>query len=357
MLVIVDASVAVTGALVSAARQAALLADVVRTVLVLPRGHQVPSARLTAFAEVIEIPIVPLRKTAGSVVGYGPALAAGSWRLKRKLKRLGASRVQINDFYLMHGAMLRLMGYRGRIVTFVRIDPARFGAAGRVWLTAARRSADALAAVSKFIQRGVEGSRLVYEHVAPAPSPTARTGQLLLFVGNMIAGKGQEDAVAAFNRLAPDFPGARLRFVGSDMGLAKNRAFRAGVEQAAAAGPAPERIEFRGASDDLAGDYAEAFAALNFSASESFSITCLDASAAGLPIIATRCGGPEEIVDDGVTGWLVPVGDVAAMAERMAWLLGHPAEAAAMGAAGQRLVEQRFSTDRARAEFRTLFDL
>ena len=355
---IVDGSVAVTGALVSAARQAALLTDEVRTVLVLPRGHQVPSQRLTAFAEVIEIPIVPLRKKALSLIAYSPALVTGSLRLRRELKRLGASRVQINDFYLLHGTMLRLMEYSGRIITFVRIDPQRFGAAGRFWLAAARRSSDALVAVSRFIQRGVEDSRLVYEHaIAGAGRANGGSGQLLLFVGNMIAGKGQDDAVAAFNRIAPDFPAARLRFVGGDMGLPKNRTFQASVEQAATAGPAADRIEFRGTSDDLSGDYAAAFAALNFSASESFSITCLDACAAGLPVIATRCGGPEELIDDGVTGWLVPVGDVAAMADRMAWLLAHREEAAKMGAAGQKLVEERFSADRARAEFKALLDL
>ena len=358
MLVIVDGSVAVTGALVSAARQAALLADEVRTVLVLPRGHRVPSQRLTAFVEVIEIPIVPLRKQARSLIAYSPALVAGSLRLRRVLKRVGASRVQINDFYLLHGTILRLMGYSGRIVTFVRIDPLRFGAAGRFWLAAARRSSVALLAVSQFIQRGVADSRLVYEHIVPgAVRGSGDSGHLLLFVGNMIAGKGQDDAVAAFNRIAPDFPAARLRFVGGDMGLPKNRAFRASVEQAANAGPAADRIEFRGASDDLSGDYAATFAALNFSESESFSITCLDACAAGLPVIATRCGGPEEIIDDGETGWLVPVGDVAAMADRMAWLLGHRAEAEAMGAAGRTLVEERFSADRARAEFKALLDL
>lgn len=355
---IVDGSVAVTGALVSAARQATLLADEVRTVLVLPRGHRVPSQRLTAFVEVIEIPIVPLRKKALSLIAYSPALVAGSLRLRRELKRLGASRIQINDFYLLHGTLLRLMGFRGRIVTFVRIDPLRFGAAGRFWLAAARRSSDALVAVSRFIQRGVEDSRLVYEHVGSgAIRAKDGSGQLLLFVGNMIAGKGQEDAVSAFNLIAPDFPAAQLRFVGGDMRLPKNRVFQASVKQAAKAGPAADRVEFLGASDDLSGHYVEAFAALNFSASESFSITCLDACAAGLPVIATRCGGPEEIIDDGVTGWLVPVGDVAAMADRMAWLLAHRDEAAKMGAAGRTLVEQRFSADRARPEFKALLDL
>ncbi len=141
------------------------------------------------------------------------------------------------------------------------------------------------------------------------------------------------------------------------MGLAKNRQFRERLLLAAASGPAPDRIEFHGYSNDIAPEYAQAYAALNFSESESFSNTCFDASAAGLPVIATRCGGPEEIIDDGHTGFLVPVGDVAAMADRMAWLLDHPEQAQTMGEAGRALIGDRFSAAQASAQFRDLFRL
>ena len=362
-LFIVDGSIAVTGALVSAARQAELLKDEVETILVLPRGPQVPTARTAAFAEVIDLPIVNLRKSLASLIFYGPSLIAASVMLWRAMRRRGCERLQLNDFYLLHGAVLRLLGFDGRIITFVRIDPTRFGIAGLAWLAAARWCSTELVAVSRFIQRLLQPayqSRLVYEHVTPDPvaeGPAASRPPVFLFVGNTIQGKGQEDAIEAFHRIAARCPTARLRFVGGDMGLDKNRRFRAALEQAAAAGPAPGRIEFHAHKDDLAPDYAEAFAALNFSVSESFSNTCLDASAAGLPVVATRCGGPEEIIENKVTGVLVPVGDVTAMAERMGWLLEHPDQAAAMGEAGQRLVGERFAPERSAAAFRALFDL
>ena len=363
VLFLVDGSVDVTGALVSASRQAQGLSDDVDTILVLSSFHRVPPERTAAFAEVITLPFVSPRKRLANAIFYGPALLLSAVQLRLAMRRRGATRLQINDFYLLHGAMLRLLGFRGRIVTFVRIDPTRYGALGRIWLRAARWSSTEIAAVSRFIQAllGPEcPSRLVYGRtstrirgVDPDPAPTP----ILLFVGNYIEGKGQEDAIAAFHLIAGRFPATRLRFVGGDMGLDKNRRFRERLEQAAAAGPAPDRIEFRGSSDDLRGDYAEAFAALNFSASESFSNTCLDASAVALPVIATRCGGPEEIIEDGTTGYLVPVGDVGAMAERMAWLLDHPNEARAMGKAGRRLVDERFSPERSAAALKDLLDL
>lgn len=361
VLVIVDGSVAVTGALVSAARQAELLKDQLSIVLVLPANHKIPPSRLAAFAEVVELPIAPLRKNLASLLRYLPSLVFGSIRLRRHLTRFKTERVQINDFYLMHGTVLRMLGFRGRIVTFVRIDPTRFGLAGRIWLAAARWSSNDIAVVSRFIQ-GLVGttipSQLVYEHIPKTvSSPRKPNGQLLVIVGNFIEGKGQDHAVEAFNHIAMLFPNAHLRLIGGDMGMQKNRNFRSKVERLAADGPAADRIEFRGESDDLTADYAQAVAALNFSASESFSITCLDASAAGLPVIATRCGGPEEIIEEGVTGWLVPIGDVAAMAEKMRWILKHPAKARAMGLAGRALVVERFSAERARAQLRALFCL
>ncbi len=354
VLFIIDGSVDVTGALVSAARQAALIRDKVDTVLVLSRFHRVPAARLGAFADVITLPFVSPRKKIVNAVAYLPALILSAIQLRLAMRRRGSQLLQINDFYLLHGAVLRTLGYRGRIVTFVRIDPNRYGGPGRLWLAAARRCSTEIVAVSRFIQRVLgtaTPARLLYDHVDLAGSDAARGDRdrpLILFVGNLIEGKGQEVALAAFNRIAGRYPAARLRFVGGDMGLDKNRAFAARLKRDAAAGPAAERIAFTGATDDVSAHYAAAFAVLNCSESESFSITCLDGSAAGLPVVATKCGGPEEIVEDGKTGFLVPVGDTAAVADRLAWLLDHPDQAAAMGTAGRVLVADRFSPARAK---------
>ena len=354
-LFIVDGSIDVTGALVSASRQAMLLKDRVDTILVLSSFHRVPVERSSAFAEVITLPFVLPRKQIINLLFYFPALLLSSIQLRLAMHRRGCERLQLNDFYLLHGAVLRLLGFRGRIATFVRIDPTRYGVAGKIWLAAARWCSTEVVAVSLFIQSLLGENyptRLIYGQVSLAKLVVAEpdAGQpLFLFVGNTIEGKGQEHAVEAFNRIATRYPAARLRFVGGDMGLEKNKLFRARLEQLAEDGPARDRIEFHPASNDVGSHYATAFAAINFSESESFSITCLDGSAVGLPVIATRCGGPEEIIEDGRTGLLVPVGDVAAMAVRMTWLLDHPADAAAMGAAGRARVAERFAPEQAKA--------
>lgn len=363
ILFIVDGSIDVTGALISASRQAELLKHEIDTILVLSSFHKVPAERLNAFAKVVTLPFVLPRKKLLNAIFYLPSLLLSAVQLRLAMWRRGSDRLQVNDFYLLHGAVLRLLGFRGRIVTFVRIDPTRYGAAGKAWLNAARWCSTEMAAVSNFIQSllGPEfPTRLIYGQAsldAAEPASPDPERPLILFVGNMIEGKGQEVAISAFNRIAGLYPNAILRLVGGDMGLKKNRLFTARLKQEAADGPAPEHIEFVGATNDVAPHYAHAYAAINCSESESFSITCLDGSAAGLPVVATRCGGPEEIVEDGKTGFLVSVGDGKAVAEKLAWLLDRPDEAAAMGAAGRALVATRFSPEKAKTAFTELLAL
>ena len=53
------------------------------------------------------------------------------------------------------------------------------------------------------------------------------------------------------------------------------------------------------------------------------------------PVIATRCGGPEEILEDGKTGFLVDVGDSQALAEQMLMLIDNPRLRREIGLAGR----------------------
>jgi glycosyltransferase involved in cell wall biosynthesis len=79
------------------------------------------------------------------------------------------------------------------------------------------------------------------------------------------------------------------------------------------------------------------------STSEGLSNTILEAMAAGRPVVATRVGGAEEMIADGVTGVLVPPSDAASMAAALRRVLAAGDGGAAMGAAARQRVETEFT--------------
>ncbi|MBR9975524.1 MAG: glycosyltransferase family 4 protein [Bacteroidetes bacterium] len=87
-----------------------------------------------------------------------------------------------------------------------------------------------------------------------------------------------------------------------------------------------------------------------------FARPVIEASAMGIPVIASDLGGPQELVSDGETGLLVPAGDVAALAEGIGCLLGDPQRAAEMGRAGIVFAREHFDAARNTAAIVRLYD-
>jgi len=81
------------------------------------------------------------------------------------------------------------------------------------------------------------------------------------------------------------------------------------------------------------------------SRSEGFSNAIVEAMAASLPVVATNVGGNAEAVEDGVTGFIVPSDDPAALSAAIIRLISNPSQAKAMGEAGRNLVIEKFTTE------------
>jgi glycosyltransferase involved in cell wall biosynthesis len=91
------------------------------------------------------------------------------------------------------------------------------------------------------------------------------------------------------------------------------------------------------------------------SKAEGFSNSILEYMAAARPVVATNVGGAPELIAESETGYLVASGDDETMAARLVSLLHDPQKAKAMGEAGKRLVEQKFSCEARRASTEELY--
>lgn len=104
-------------------------------------------------------------------------------------------------------------------------------------------------------------------------------------------------------------------------------------------------VEFLGFQQTLAPAFADSDVFLLPSQSESFGLAALEAQSCGLPVVASRVGGLPEVIREGETGFLRPVGDVAGMAEAVLSLLHDPDRHARMRQAARQSAVQHFGRE------------
>lgn len=117
-----------------------------------------------------------------------------------------------------------------------------------------------------------------------------------------------------------------------------------------------EHLKFLGFRSDVPNLMAEMDMFVLPSTSEGFPLVVLEAMAAGRPVVATRCGGVEEIIENGLDGVLVPVADSGEIAREICSLLGDRQRAAALGTAARRSVRDKFSVEAMITSYERLYE-
>ncbi len=182
----------------------------------------------------------------------------------------------------------------------------------------------------------------------------------ILFTGAIRERKGVHKLVEAFKLVIKDHPDAKLIIAG---GTADNleaadlfaRNLRKSAEEAGG------RVVFLGyvPADRVEEAYllADIYCAPSIW-EEAFGLVYAEASASGLPVVASRRGGIPEIIEDGRTGLLInDPEDPSEIASKLNSLLSSPALCADMGRAGRKRMEDHFSWDRVAKEIEDLYDL
>lgn len=201
---------------------------------------------------------------------------------------------------------------------------------------------------AELLHPGVPSVRPSSEEVAAARRAMgAGPGDILFAIfGRLQRWKGQDVFVEAAARVLREVPSARFAVVGGSV-FELEPEFGRGLEASAAALGLGARLVFTGHRPDVPALMAACDVACHATrTAEPFGMVLLEAMAQARPVIATRGGGPDEIVLDGETGHLVPPGDAGALAAAMV-RLGRDAEARRrMGAAALVRVERGFSAAR-----------
>lgn len=282
-----------------------------------------------------------------------------NWRRIRELKRAlrdFAPDVIVSFTDRMNVVtLLAARGLRARVIVSERVDPSRHEM-GNVWSRLRRwtyPNASGIVVQTESVREQIaEFAGRAPIHVIPnavdAPSQKAieraaivksATKPHVVAMGRLVPQKGFDLLIAVFARIAGDHPSWSLRILGE--GPERSRLEKQ-ICEAKLAGrvtlcgwtPQPESALIGSDIFVLSSRY------------EGFPNALLEAMACGLPAIAFDCeSGPREIIRPEIDGLLVPVEDVAALAQAMSRLMGDAALRAKFAANASEVVE-RFSSER-----------
>jgi len=173
-------------------------------------------------------------------------------------------------------------------------------------------------------------------------------GCLVVFTGRLATEKNLDNLLQAWPRVRAHRSDAQLAIVGSGEELT---ALLAKAESLGIA----DSVHFTGECTDVAPVLRSADAFVLPSSSEGLPISLLEAMACGLPVVATAVGGMRHVVEDGVTGGLVPSGDAHSLSEKLL-IAADPALADGWGVHARRHVIAQYSLQTEAETYLELYD-
>jgi glycogen(starch) synthase len=190
---------------------------------------------------------------------------------------------------------------------------------------------------------------IIYPVPRRQPAAPAEGPPRVLFAGRLEPRKGPDTLIKAASRILAHRPETRFLFLGAEADGPDGRPYGSHLMALARSLGVAEAIEMpgrRGGPEAVARELARAAICAVPSRWESMGYVAAEACAVGRPVVASRIPALEEIVEEGVTGRLVPVDDVNGWADAILDLLAmSPRRRQQMGEAGARLIATRCDPD------------
>ena len=186
--------------------------------------------------------------------------------------------------------------------------------------------------------RPADWPKITIVHCGVTPEAYRRdpggNGKRMAFVGRLDPVKGALLLIEAMARVLKSHPDASLTLAGDGPA-------RAGAEARARALGIEGSVRFAGfmTQGQVADLLAQSDMLVLPSFAEGLPVVYMEALASRIPVVASRVAGVQELVEDGVTGYTIPPGDVGSLTDRILRLMDDPATARAMGEAGRKAVE------------------
>jgi len=339
--------------------------------VVLPETGELSEALDKLGVEVELAPLKRLKKTICPccLVAYLLSML----RVRRRLARL----IKDKSVRLIHANSNTAQVYTGPAARRAGIpciwhsrDLVRLGPLGR-WMAA---RSTRIIATSRAVEKHLESCRPAEGNVAmihnavdldtfsPADRRQAVREKLgvddntflVATIGQLVPWKRHADFIKAGALIAKKLPNARFLVVGADL-FNDNPGYIRRLEDLAIAKGVAERITFTGHRTDMPALLEAIDLVIHPASREPFGRAVAEAMAMARPVVAVNACGPAELIEDGVTGMLVPPGSPKKLAEAAVALAQDPKRAQSIGAAARRHIRERFSMPRLIEQVQTLY--
>lgn len=178
---------------------------------------------------------------------------------------------------------------------------------------------------------------------------------MVALVGRISPWKGQDVFLRAADQIRHRFPSVRFLIIGSS--LFGEDQFEYDIRSLCSQLDLWSHVEFTGFEKHIHQRLSQVDILVHASTlPEPFGQVIIEAMAAAKPIVATDGGGVREIVLDGITGLLVPIGDADRMADTICRLIADPVLRAEMGHQGRKRVLQQFTVEKTVTKMHTVYD-
>jgi len=315
---------------------------------------------------LVLIPFLELRKSLWVGLLYFPYLFLNSIRIHRLCQREKISILHVNDLYNLCGVVIKFFWPSYKVVYHIRLMRGSYVQTFYdLWISLIFKYADQIICVSNALERDMpkghsDKMKIIYDAIPAEENHVRQELQhqtiKLLYLANYIPGKGQKFALQAFKILSDRLKNCSLVFAGGDMGLEKNRTYKLELIDLANELKIEDRISFTDFVSDSELLIKSSDVLLNFSESESFSMTCLEAMMYGTPVIASDSGGPADLIENELTGLLVPNRDVSGMAAAMIKLCSDRGLRDRLANAARIKAEEKFSLKKSAERLATVYN-
>lgn len=324
-----------------------------------------PSNKLGRVLKAVSLIATNVRSHPKPVLAALNAIAYG--RQSLSLKLLYAAIPFLDEYDIIHcqygpngnlGAALRGLGIGGKLVTTFHGHDIRLGQ--KLGAQVYRRlfdEGDCFIAVSRYnyenlVRFGADREKIVYHPVGidlqrfpyRGVRNTANDKVLrLITVARLVEEKGLEYGIRAVHQLVRRHPELTIRYdiVGAgslhdDLASLVHTLGLGSVVHLLGPQSQPQVVQSLQRSDIF----------LLPSLAEALGVALMESQAVGLPVVATASGGPEDVVVEGQSGFLVPPMDADALAGKLAYLAEHRVRWGEMGMAGRRHIQENFDVDK-----------